>query len=205
MVPKLADDGIQAQVLEAWKTIESRPLAKKRAEELKARVAAAIADGKTMSDALAKETISGEQEGVIIAVRNAPRFSWMRRSSAATNSFMPQPPVMSQVIGVDGAGRDFMKYVFEDLNDGDVGVVSNADFSSYYIVQAINRTPSSEENLTILREQFMQGSYFNFMSPIAPLVRSEHLLENSKWTKRLEEKYDFDWNEFAAMNELADR
>ena len=205
VVPKFTDAGIRDQVLEAWKTIESRPLAKKRAEELKARVVAAIADGKTMSDALEKETVSGEQEGVIISVRNAPRFSWMRRSSASPNSFMPQPPVMSQVIGVDGAGRDFMKYVFEDLNDGDVGVVSNADLSSYYIVQAINRTPSSEEKWAKLRETFMQGSYFNFLSPIAPIVRDEHLLQNSKWTQRLEEKYDFDWSEFAALNELTDQ
>ena len=204
-VPTFEDDGIREQVVEAWKTIESRPLAKKRAEELKVKVEAALADGKTISDALAEETTTGAKQGVIIAVRNAPRFSWMRRSSASPNSFMPQPPVMSQVIGVDGAGRDFMRYVFEELNDGDVGVVPNSDFSSYYIVQAINRTPSSEENVAKLREEFMKGSYFNFMSPIAPIVRNEQLLENSKWTKRLEEKYDLDWNKFAAMNELADQ
>lgn len=205
--PKVAafeDEGIREQVVEAWKTIEARPIAKQRADQLLAKVEAAITDGKTMSDALADETIGGKTEGVIIAVRNAPRFSWMRRSPAATNSFMPRPPVMSQVIGVDGVDRNFMQYVFEDLKDGEVGVVANGDVSNYYIVQAINRTPASEENLAKLRDQFMRGSYFNFMSPVAPMVYTELLRENSNWTRQLEAKYDFDWNQYAAIAEDSD-
>ena len=204
-IPEFDEKGIREQVVAAWKAIEARPIAKKRAEELKARVAAAIADGKTMSDALEGETITGQTEGVVMAVRNAPRFSWMRRPSTPAQSFMPQPPVISQVIGVDGAGRDFMKYIFEDLNDGEVGVVSNYDFSSYYIVQVINRTPSSEENLAKLRQEFMRGSYFDFFSPIAPMVHNERRIMNSNWTKRLVEKYNIDWNKFAAMSDEQDR
>jgi hypothetical protein len=83
-------------------------------------------------------------------------------------------------------------------------VVPNADFSSFYVVRAINRTPSSEENIARLRDEFMRGSYFNFFSPLAPMVRNEQLLQNSKWTKRLEEKYHLNWNEFAAMNDVGE-
>jgi hypothetical protein len=86
--------------------------------------------------------VTGDAAGDAVVVKETPRFSWLTTSGSVPNDpdlagFMP--PRRSFITGVEQPGDDFMKTVFEDLKNGEIGVAPNADRSVYYVVQVRDR------------------------------------------------------------------
>ena len=193
-VPTLDEAGVRERVVAAWKLQKARPLANERAGELKGLGDRALTDGETFSDAFEELTITGDEGSRPPAVLTTPRFSWMRRRPPSTApptdlASLSRPPELSPVIGVELAGNDFMRTVFEVLDDGETGVVANADRSKLYLVQVRNRKPSTEAELAGMRTRFMNERFLGFGSPYPHLVFAENQQVNSAWTRRLEEKH----------------
>lgn len=194
-VPTLDDPGIREQVIEAWKIEKAKPLAEKRAQEL---VELLKTSPLPWSEALADETVTGDDEGLQLTVQTTEQFSWMRTTTApSSNMFSLPEPVLSTISTVENAGSDFMRTVFRELEPREVGAVPNADRSTFYVVKVRNRFPSTAEELATLREQFFREGqeFFSFFSPYSMLANREQQEVFAEWSRQLEEKYDVLWRQ----------
>lgn len=151
-VPKLDELGVREQVIEAWKLIQAGPIARKRAEALAESVRKA--DGK-MSEALAGQTVTGDEEGATVTVQSSPEFSWLRESFVPQLSLERPPVQLGNPVVVTAAGMKFMSTVFDDLKEGETGVVFNDDASVCYVVRILERRPAD-------REQFKNAFVFGY-------------------------------------------
>jgi len=169
-VPKLDEPGVREQVIEAWKLVQAAPLAQKRAEALAERVRKA--DGE-MSEALAGQTVTGAEKGATVTVQSSPEFSWLRES------FVPQmglerPPVqLGNPVVVKPAGMKFMSTVFDDLKEGETGVVFNHDASVCYVVRVLERRQAD-------REQFKSAFVFGYDAIDQRFLIDEYRLQLEK-------------------------
>ncbi|MFN0197181.1 MAG: hypothetical protein ACKVT0_10565 [Planctomycetaceae bacterium] len=190
-VATFEDEGIREQVLEAWKRVKARPLAEKRAKELVEKLKK---DERPWEEALAETTVTGAQEGLQLSVQTTESFSWMRTTTApsANPLFSFPQPELSTISSVKMAGDSFMKAVFHDLKDGEVGIAPNADLSIYYVVKARNRFPSTPAEVEAQRQAFMKEDLF-FFSPYFVLSNMEHNESLAKWSQQLELKYAVMW------------
>ncbi|GEM_PF-932555 len=198
-VPAFDDEGIEAQVLEAWKQMKAKPLAEKRAKELADQLGKSEA---TWSEQLLEETITGEKEGVLMNPPLIEDFSWMRTSSApGPMGFPSQIPEMTTLSTIDTAGEKFMEAVFTQIKVGEVGVVANDDESSYYVVEVRERRPANPAELSVQREQFLRTDMFTsqigfengqikFPSPYIYLVGGELQQLNRQWLESLFKRYE---------------
>ena len=194
-VPNLTDDGIREQVVRAWKMLQARPLAEKRAQELAEQVRQS---NKPMPETLAEATVTGKSgDGSLqLTVQSTPPFSWMRSSTAASpQPFSRQPPQMSVVPGVDGAGEAFMETAFQKLGPGECGVAPNQERTIFYTMQVTQRIPD-EAGMKAQRELFMSSrDQLFFMtpfggSPVAFLAQGPQQEAIARWTRNLmEERY----------------
>ena len=106
-----------------------------------------------MSETLEGQTVLGNEDSPVLSMRQTLPFSWMEQSMTPQMNFMQQPTARlssirfaDEIAGtVRYAGPKFMQAVFEDLDNNDVGVVPNEDFSSYYVVQVLDRTPADRK------------------------------------------------------------
>ncbi|MDC0273877.1 hypothetical protein OAK91_04000 [Planctomycetaceae bacterium] len=198
-VPAFDDEGIEAQVLEAWKQMKAKPLAEKRAKELANQLGKAES---TWSEQLLEETITGEKEGVLMNPPLIEDFSWMRTSSApGPMGFPSQIPEMTTLSTIDTAGEKFMEAVFTQIEVGEVGVVVNDDESAYYVVEVRERRPANPAELSVQREQFLRTDMFTsqigfengqikFPSPYIYLVGGERQELNRLWLESLFKRYE---------------
>jgi hypothetical protein len=163
-VPKLEDPGIKDQVVQAWKQIKARDLVKKRAEELVKLVSEGLAkpegERKDMAASIEGQTVLGKADSAALTLRQTQSFSWMEQSITPQMNFMQQRPTLrrsevrfnDEVGGsIRFAGDKFMKTVFEEIENDQVGVVSTEDLSTFYVVQPVERSADDE----VLRQQFM--------------------------------------------------
>ncbi len=167
-VPVLDEPGIREQVVLTAKRQKARELAKKRAEEL----AQVVREGlqkpedqkQPMAASLVDLTISGAQDTAKLVVRQTLLFSWMRQQLTPQMNFLQQQPQaeLSEIQFADDSGDtleyaydDFMRVVFDDLQNGEVGVAPNADLSSFYVVQVLDRTPAGESGEETLLQRFL--------------------------------------------------
>ena len=202
-VPELSDPGIREQVVLAYKRMKARDLVRKRAEELATIVrdgqAKPEAERKGMSASLEGQTLVGTPESTPLAVRQTKTFSWMEQSMTPQMNFMQRPTLRRSAVAfadeVGGtirfAGDRFMKGVFEDLRNDEVGVVENYDLSSYYVVQVVERTADDE----ILRQQFLtEGKQFGFKDgPVATILNSTVASKASiAWEESIWTRYGID-------------
>ncbi len=185
-VPDLKEPGIREQVVAAWKRIAALPLAKKRAEELALR---ARTNGKSFEETLAGETVTGDAQGSALAVAESKEFSFWREPTAPNLMRSREEPVQLDDPGVGSKpSRKFMRVVFDELGEGDVGVALNGDATIYYVVKVISRRPAD-------REAFKDVSLFAQNSPYAYLSQLDQqvvLMENGK---RIKEKYAIKWHD----------
>jgi hypothetical protein len=192
-VPSLTE--VKDQVVRAWKEFQARPLAEKRAKELAELVTKAA---KPVGEALSGQTINGATDGTPISVRETPRFSWMSMPRNLPFQFNPMfmpPPTISLVDGVDGAGEDFMKTVFEELSPNQTGVAANQSRSVYYVAHVKQRdaTPSEgADNLGLkaLQQQFLTEGKAGFENgPYMYLGRDGLMKVMEGWRKSYEKTY----------------
>ncbi|QDU48755.1 SurA N-terminal domain-containing protein [Gimesia panareensis] len=189
MVPKFDDPEIQKEIVAQIKTEKARPLAQKRAEELQALITKA--GDKEMQEALKGQTITGKKEGTELLTQTTESFSWLRTSTAgASNPFSFPRPELSTISAIDGAGNDFMEQVFDNLQDGGVGVALNADKSVAYVVKVLNRIPSTPGGQTAMYQEFLKTDLFFFFSPYLPMAQQEQVQTIQAWGKDLQAKYN---------------
>jgi hypothetical protein len=188
-VPKLTEPGIREQVVKAWKRMESLPLAKKRADELADRVKR---NDNNLAVTLGSETVTGDPRGLAVTVSGeSPEFSFYRDSSAPNMFRQPRGPSieLGNPIVVNNAGRKFMRVVFNDLAQGEVGVALNDDASVYYIVKVTSRRPAD-------REGFKDAPLFS--SPYREVAQIDYQDAMREYNSRVGKAYAVKWNDVAA-------
>ncbi|GAB4143105.1 MAG: hypothetical protein Tsb009_13950 [Planctomycetaceae bacterium] len=179
-IPKFDDEGIKEQVEMAWKQFQARKFAKQRAEELAKLVRE---KGLPMDTVLDRKTVTGDEKSRAIKTHSTKtraltgdlsrfnisrKFSWMidreQPLSSAPNA-QPRriPPRLSTIPGLNDKkiGPKFMKTIFEELEDGDVGVAHNEDESIYYVVRVFERTPGSKSGRQYHMSQLLKDNLFS--------------------------------------------
>ena len=195
--PKFDDEGIEEQVLKAWKLDQARPKAEERAKALAEAIEKA-GDEKDIAKALTDETITGEKESGKLSVRSTPPFAWYTRTTPSTPQLNPfaaprEAPVrFSTIPGVENAGNDFMETVFES-SQGDVRTAFNADKSICYVVKVKARTPVGVDGEGELRTQFMEEGVFASRAHQF-LAQQEQQMTNYRWGQQFMMKYGIRWN-----------
>lgn len=196
---QLNEPGIRDQVVEAWRVQQARPKAEARAREL-AKLAR-DKPGTAMAVVFAEKTVTGEEDGQTLELPTiTPEFSWMTRRSTTSRGLEQRlgPPQLTDIPGIDREGEEFMEAVFRDLDNGEIGVVPNADRSLYYIVKVRERTPLDPLDSETHREEFMSviraegnpaagGTYTAFGNGETNLI-------GRNWSANLEKKYDVRFN-----------
>jgi hypothetical protein len=209
-VPTLEDAGIRDQVVLAIKRSKARELARNRGEELVKLIKAGLekpeGEKKTMSETLEGLTVLGKEDSPALSMRQTLPFSWMEQSMTPQMNFMQQPTArLSSIRFADEiagtiryAGPKFMQVVFEEIGNNDVAVVPNEDFSSYYVVQVLDRTPADQNGEDILRQQFLtEGKQFGFSrGAVATVIQSDVAGPTAlEWEKATWRKYGIDPDE----------
>jgi hypothetical protein len=172
-VPTLTEEGIRDQVVGAWKEIQARDLAQKKADEL----AKQVRGGKTPS-----ELVADNDELKLIETQP---FTWM----TAGNPFLgPSQPRLTDVPGLENPGNDFMQAVF-GLGEGETAVTFNAPKSVAYVV----RVTSLEPSLNVLRETFAVESPRQAQNFFA-LAQADNFEATRKWLEDVREDAGLHWN-----------
>jgi len=148
-VPKFADAHDKA--LAAWKMIEARPLARKRAEELAAQAKAA---GKPLA-----EVFKGDEN---IKPIEAGWFSWLTMGNVPQDPQSGRPRI-TPIDGVEYIGNAFMETVF-GLEAGGLGVTANYPEDTAYVV----RLAEFERPLEELRDDFAKERPAQYMAVAQP-------------------------------------
>jgi hypothetical protein len=168
-VPPL--DQIRSQVVQAWKLIKARDVARKRAEEYAAQ-----------SRALKKplSELFGKQENLQIA--DTGPFTWLTLGNVPADP--GAQPRLSDVSGVDRAGTAFMKTVF-DLEPAGTGVAFNEPQDLVYVVRLINFEPPLDE----LRDDFARENPNRYMVAAGDDQRAIY----RAWLEDLNEQAGIHW------------
>jgi hypothetical protein len=191
----LAESGIRKQVLHAWKIGKAREEVLKRAEELKEIVRNSEAD---MSESLEEETLTGKKGDIKLTVQPTESFSWLETGLQNPSNPLGQQQTAQiwDISTIEKAGNDFMKKVFEELQDGDVGVAYNFDKSIYYVVKVKNRSTSVPGSMRALQQGFHdEWSSVNNNITYSRLIQQNHQSTAFNWRDRFyEEKYNLQRN-----------
>ncbi len=171
-VPDWDDEKVQAQVLEAWKLVEARTLARAKAETLVKKIRES---GKTLEQFFAKESK--------YEVVHAGPFSWMT-SGDVPAMLTREPPRISEVEGVDFAGQQFMRDVFA-LGEEEVGVAMNQPETFAYVVRVASLAPPQ----AILWEGFLVDDFGKYVAAGVP----DFGYMQSAWQKEVEEAAGLEW------------
>ncbi len=171
-VPDWKDENVQAQVLQAWKLVEARTLARAEAETLAKKVRES---GNTLEQFFAKESK--------YEVVHAGPFSWMT-SGDVPAMLAREPPRISEVEGVSFAGQQFMRDVFA-LGEGEVGVTMNQPETFAYVVRMASLVPPQ----AILWEGFLVDDFGKYVAAGAP----DFGYMQSAWQKEVEEAAGLEW------------
>lgn len=163
-VPPFDDPETRKKVVQAWREIQARKQAEQRAKELADKLRTAR---KPMRDAFAGLTVTGEAGGDPLRSElfpprggRQPGFSWLmvmgQNLSVPATGIPPGGQIVPTPIpGIDKPDDNFRNYIFNELQDGEIGVVPNADHSKYYVVRVVDRYPVTPEGLRDLMKTFL--------------------------------------------------
>ncbi|MEX0714832.1 MAG: hypothetical protein WD278_21065, partial [Pirellulales bacterium] len=168
-VPELKE--IHDEVVRAWKLIQAREPAKKKAAELVAKAGRA-------KESLAE--VYGEQGGYTIV--RPPAFSWLTTTSEGVDS--RAVPQISEVEEVEDAGEDFMREVFR-LQAGKVGSAMNQPQTVVYVI----RVEKLEPPLSTLRQLFIAYPFSLYQT--AALAERQELIQ--AWLEQIRREAALEW------------
>ncbi|HMC10064.1 MAG TPA: hypothetical protein VKH44_02195, partial [Pirellulaceae bacterium] len=154
------------QVIEFWK--------KRKAFEL------ALADAQRLTDKAKGASSLGAVVPDAAKVTTTAPFSWM-----TTGGFGMGQPELSQVAGIELAGREFMQAVFA-LRPSESGVAPNQSHAKIYVVRVLNQEPDDER----LRSQFLESGYNNL---VIMLAQGEALHTSVEWYRGVADQYQVKW------------
>ena len=161
----------RSDVVDAWKRIEARKIAENEARNWKDEIA--------KSEQTLEQKFADTEQVVILP----DAFSWM------TTGFNPSgagTPALSDVVGVENAGQDFMKVVFS-LKPGEVGVAMNMPRSKVYVFRLVSDSPPVD----LLKQLFLTSGDSPEVQYIA-YIESISLLR--EWYSNLESELGVSWN-----------
>jgi hypothetical protein len=158
----------------AWRIVEGRAFARKRAEEL-ARQATAK---KESLESTLQQAGSGSTE--LKATQVGP-FSWLTQGMAGGGA-----PVLSQPEGVSMPGDEFMRAVFS-LEPGGTTVAFNEPRTVCYVIRLVLQEPPATE----LQEKFVAGR--NDRQKIGMVAQRETSSIFRKLIESMEKRYGLDW------------
>ena len=159
----------------AWRIVEGRSLAKKRAEELARQV-----DGKQQSlEASIQQAGSG---GTEMKATQAGPFSWLTSGMMAAGN----GPTLSQPEGISMPGDEFMRAVFA-LEPGRAAVAFNEPRTVCYVIRLVLQEPSTAE----LQEKFLAGR--NDRQKIGMVAQREASTTFRSLIEGMEKRYRLDW------------
>ncbi len=198
--PDLKNEATRQLVVDAWKFEKARALAEVRAKELAEIVKKMPTD---IPAALSGQTINGTKDSPAVTVRESSKFSWLRTSQSVPSMGLPRPEE-SEIDNVEHAGSEFMKLIFEQLGEGDVGVGLNRPKTVFYVVRVHDRDGSGPDGgvaLQRLREQFMkerataeapkQG--FSFPTAYDFLTAEIQNFLDGRWRQSFEKRFAITW------------
>ena len=160
------------KVLAAWKLIEARKLALKKAESLAAEARTA---GKNLKEVFAA------QAAEVVEVAN---FTWLTEGEFLAQQFQRAPPRISELPGIDAPGDRFMAAVYA-LVPGEVSATINAPETTAYVVRMTGQQYSDD----LLRTRFLAATYETYFRAGA----SDEQAFVEQWNKSLETAAGLTW------------
>ena len=164
--------GVREKVLQAWKAVEARKLAIKAAENL--------GDGARKGGLSLANTFIERPDVTVTATRP---FSWMTYGNVPLGTART-PPRLSNVTGVDMAGPDFLRAVFE-LERGQIGVAMNHPKTIAYVLRVTEINPPEK----VLWAQFEVDSYATY-ADVAGADRGQMF---QAWQEELKQTAGLEW------------
>lgn len=155
----------------AWRIVEGRTLARKKAEAI-------VADARAKKQSL-EATVAG-QEGMKVATVGP--FSWLSQGTVPQNT----PPSISDPEGLVMAGEDLMRTVFA-LEPEQAGVAFNEPQTICYALRVIGLEPP----VTELREKFLAAK--DDQRRISMVAQTAFSDAFSAWLEQLETKHGLQW------------
>lgn len=196
------DEAVRARALAAWKFEQARGLAEKRAEELVAKIKA---QGNDVPAAIAGTSVTGEPNDAALTMIATEEFTWLTANQKVPSGGQ-RGPTLSTIPLIDGAGNAFMKVVFDDLGDGDVGSSFDDSRSTLYIVKVLNRDGGKndeggvvrqERQLRFMGEEFDSKLYPIIKSPYQTFSQAFQSQIDQTWRRNFEEQHKVVWDEEA--------
>ena len=170
--PSWDDKNVRQEVLHAWKLIQARDLARKRAESM--------AEEPAKTGTTLKGAFSELPPDRIIS---PPPFSMLTEGSVPRGS-SPAPPRLSEVEGVPLVGQDFMRTVFS-LEINQTGVAMNLPQTVVYVVQLIKYSPPQD----VLWQIFLAEDF----SKYSVVAASELQKDQNAWLESLKTSAGLKW------------
>jgi hypothetical protein len=160
----------RADVERAWRIVEARSLARKKAEEIARKVDA----GETLAAAAGTAEPKVEKVGP---------FTWLTQGTVP----MGTPPSLSQPEGISMPGEEFMQAVF-GLEPGKTAVAFNEPRTVCYVIRLENLEPPLEK----LREKFMAAR--DDQRRLAMVAQRETSRATAAWVEALENRHSLTWH-----------
>ena len=158
----------------AWRIVEGRSLAKKRAEEI-----AKQADSKQQS--LEATLQSAAPAGAEMKATQVGPFSWLEQGMGGGGAL-----VLSQPEGVSMPGDEFMRAVFS-LEPGKTTVAFNEPRTVCYVIRLVSQEPPTAD----LQEKFIAGR--NDRQKIGMVAQREASTTFRELIDGMEKRYRLDW------------
>lgn len=166
-----AFDEAKASVEKAWRIVEARELARKKAAEI---VRKAESEKVTLEVAVAgRDDVKATQVGP---------FTFLTQGAAPLDA----PAVLSSPKGLDLPGEAFMKAVFA-LEPGGNAVVFNEPETVCYCVRLVSYEPTADE----LRQRFLDDR--EDQSRLVMVSQRQYQRQFGEWVGSLDKKYAVEW------------
>jgi len=150
----MADEALRDRVIQSWRQVQAREVAKKRAEEIAKKVREAM---KPIGETLAEETVTGKPGTGYVTVRPTGLFSWYQMPVVPPSPSMQQraEPELTSIPGLKPLGNEFMDKVLREMKPGTIGIAECFDKSEVYVVQLTSRDPSTPEGWDMMKKMFL--------------------------------------------------
>ena len=196
-VTELKEEATREKAIRAWKFDQARLLAEKRANALAEQAKLA---GNNLVAAVSGESASGQKDDPAMSVIETPEFTWL--SSPQSVPSAQGDPLTTDIPLIPNVGNDFMKVVFEDLKQGEIGVAYNGSRSIYYVVKVKDRDSATNDGgvaqeaqrKRFLAERFT-GLYPIIKSPYESLAQLPQRTIDLGWRKNFEKRHSVEWEQ----------
>jgi len=161
----------RADVERAWRIVEARSLARKKAEE----IARQVGEGQTLAAAVASTAeLKAEKVGP---------FTWLTQGTVPLGT----PPSLSQPEGISMPGEEFMQAIF-GLEPGKATVAFNEPRTVCYVIRLDGLEPPLEK----LRDRFMEAR--DDQRRLAMVAQRETSRATAAWVDALEKRHALTWH-----------